>query len=106
LNLQPLAELPGAEAGEEEARLAQRLAGERAPVDAGPAELLVLLDEDGLVPKVGGLRRPLLPGGPAADDDQLVVVFRLGRRCCCGGAVTSVGFGVAHDSPAIRVNGR
>ena len=76
VDLHALAELARAEAGEEQGRFAERLAGERAPVDARAAELLVVLDEAGLVVEVRGLRRRLLAGGPAADDDQLVVIIR------------------------------
>src|SRR3712207_9014719 len=49
VDLHALAELAGAEAGEEQGRFAERLGRERAPVDARAPHFLVAFDEAGLV---------------------------------------------------------
>ena len=54
-------------------RLAERLRGDRPPVDRDPAELAAL-DEGHAVAQLRGLDRGLLTGRPGPDDEELVVV--------------------------------
>ncbi len=59
--------------GEEDDRLAQRLAGNRAGVDAHPAHAAGLLDHRDPLAELGGLHGGPLAGRPTADTDQVVV---------------------------------
>src|SRR4030095_3636847 len=65
-------EAAGAEAGEEERRLAERLGGDRAGVDAGAPGMRGHLDEGDTPAEVRSLRRALFACGPGADDDEVV----------------------------------
>jgi hypothetical protein len=66
------AEAALSEAGERQRRLAQRLRGNGAGVDAGAAEDRLALDERDILPKVRRLRSALLAGRSGADDDEVV----------------------------------
>src|SRR5216684_4265178 len=67
-----LAEAALPEAGEVKGGLAQCFRGDRAGVDAGPAENGLALDESHALAEVGRLRGALLAGRPGTDDDEVV----------------------------------
>jgi hypothetical protein len=75
-DVHPLAKLAGAKTGEKQRALAQCLAGQRAPVDAGAAEFMEGFDDDGLMPEIRSLSGPFFTRRPAANHNQFIVIFR------------------------------
>jgi hypothetical protein len=71
---------PLAHSGQVDDRLAQRLRGDRPPVDGDSSELAAL-DDRHAAPELRALDRRLLAGGPGADDEELeVVVHRVAEH--------------------------
>src|SRR5262249_20161004 len=82
--LRTLARRVAAVAATGENGLTERLARDRAGVDADAAEQPALLDDRGALAELRGLYRRPLAGGPAADAGQIEVVplrHRAGRLC-------------------------
>jgi hypothetical protein len=75
-DVQALAELAGAEAGEEQRAFAEGFAGQSAPVDAGAAQFAEGFDDQGFVAEVGGLCGAFFAGGSAADHHEFVIEIR------------------------------